>query len=219
MKKLGILLIESSPRNANASATSSALGRLLLDAITARSGCEVELVERNIGAQPLPPMSAEYVESVLLPHQEAQARYGDALAVSDELIAELKWADMLVIASPVHNFTVPASLKLWIDLVVRNDVTFRNSPAGKQGLLGDRPTLVAVASGGAMFRDPPKQPDFFRPYLSAALGVIGVRDITYVAATGLAFSEQPLADVESQASAWIDASLAGFLARFNNLAA
>ncbi|WP_395407075.1 NAD(P)H-dependent oxidoreductase [Pseudoduganella sp. UC29_106] len=105
MKQLKLLLIESSPRKANANATSGALGRRLVEAISARSGRQVELVERNIGAQPLPAMSAEYAESVLLPPGEGAARYGDALAVSDQLIAELKWADVVVIASPVHNFT------------------------------------------------------------------------------------------------------------------
>ncbi|MGO4380921.1 FMN-dependent NADH-azoreductase [Pseudoduganella sp. RAF53_2] len=214
-----MLLIECSPRQANANATSGALGRHLVDAITARSGRPVELIERNIGAEPLPAMSAEYAESVQLPRDEAQARYGAALAVSDQLIAELKWADLVVIASPVHNFTVPASLKLWIDMVVRNGVTFHNTPEGKKGLLGDRPTLVAVSSGGAMFRDPPKQPDFFRPYLNAALGVIGIRDISYVAATGLAFSGSAMNAVQFQANAWIEASLEGFLQRFDKTAA
>jgi len=214
-----MLLIECSPRQANANATSGALGRHLVNAITARSGRPVELIERNIGAEPLPAMSAEYAESVQLPRDEAQARYGAALAVSDQLIAELKWADLVVIASPVHNFTVPASLKLWIDMVVRNGVTFHNTPEGKKGLLGDRPTLVAVSAGGAMFRDPPKQPDFFRPYLNAALGVIGIRDISYVAATGLAFSGSPMNAVQFQANAWIEASLEGFLQRFDKAAA
>jgi FMN-dependent NADH-azoreductase len=219
MKQLKLLLIESSPRKAKANATSGALGRKLVEAISARCGRSVELVERNIGAQPLPPMSAEYAESVLLPPGEGAARYGDALAVSDQLIAELKWADVVVIASPVHNFTVPASLKLWIDHVLRNNVTFRNTPEGKIGLLENRPTLIAVSSGGAMFRDPPRQPDFFRPYLTAALGVIGLRDISFVAATGLAFTEEPMAQVETQADAWIDDGLAAFLQRFDKAAA
>jgi len=214
-----MLVIECSPRKANANATSGALGRQLVDAITARFGRKVELIERNIGTEPLTPMSAEYAESLLLPADEARTRYGESLAQSDQLIAELKWADVLVIATPVHNFTVPASLKLWIDLVVRNGVTFHNTPEGKKGLLGDRPTLVAVSSGGAMFRDPPKQPDFFRPYLNAALGVIGVRDISYVAATGLAFTSTPMAAIEERANAWIEASLGQFLRQFEKKAA
>ena len=209
MKTLNLLLIEASPRLANA--TSSQLGRRLAGALQERCGSAVTLTERHLGARPLPPLSAEYAESLLLPYDEALARYGAHLDLSDELVAELERADMVVIASPVHNFTVPAALKLWIDLVVRNGVTFKITPEGKVGLLRDRPVLVAVTSGGAMFRDPPKQPDFFRPYLSAALDVIGLRSISYVPATGLAFAEQPLAQAASEADAWIAASLQGFL--------
>jgi len=209
MSTLELLLIEASPRQANA--TSSQLGRRLAGALQEHCGGSVTLTQRHLGAQPLPPLSAEYAESLLLPYNEALDRYGEHLELSDELVAELERADIVVIASPVHNFTVPAALKLWIDMVVRNGVTFRNTPEGKVGLLRDRPVLVAVTSGGAMFRDPPKQPDFFRPYLSAALGVVGLRSISYVQATGLAFVGEPLAQAASEADAWLSASLAGFL--------
>ncbi|GAB2879069.1 FMN-dependent NADH-azoreductase [Pseudoduganella ginsengisoli] len=202
-----LLLIEASPRHA----TSSLLGRRLAGALQEHCGRAVTLTERQLGRQPLAPLSAEYAESLLLPIDEARERYGAHLAQSDELVAELERADMVVIASPVHNFTVPAALKLWLDLVVRNGVTFKNTPEGKVGLLRDRPVLVAVTSGGAMFRDPPKQPDFFRPYLSAALGVVGLHSVSYVSATALAFTEQPLAHAASAADAWIAASLQGFL--------
>lgn len=209
MKTLELLLIEASPRKANA--TSSQLGRRLVGALQEHCGCAVTLTERHLGARPLPPLSAEYAESLLLPYDEALARYGEHLELSDELVSELERADLVVIASPVHNFTLPAALKLWIDLVVRNGVTFNITPEGKVGLLRDRPVLVAVTSGGAMFRDPPKQPDFFRPYLSAALGVIGLRSISYVPATGLAFAEEPLVQAAGEADAWVAASLQGFL--------
>ena len=209
MQTLELLLIEASPRQANA--TSSQLGRRLAGALQEHCGCAVVVTERHLGARPLPPLSAEYAESLLLPYEEALERYGEHLELTDALVAELERADLVVIASPVHNFTVPAALKLWIDLVVRNGVTFKNTPQGKVGLLRDRPVLVAVTSGGAMFREPPIQPDFFRPYLSAALGVIGLRSISYVPATGLAFTAEPLAQASMQADAWIAASLPAFL--------
>lgn len=213
MKTLELLLIEASPRKANA--TSSRLGHRLVGALQEQCGCEIVLTERHLGNQPLPPLSAEYAESLLLPYEEALTRYGEHLDVSDELVAELERADLVVITSPVHNFTVPAALKLWIDLVVRNGVTFKATPEGKIPLLRDRPVLVAVTSGGAMFRDPPRQPDFFRPYLSAALGVVGLHSVSYVQATGLSFADQPLAQAASQADAWIAASLPAFLATLN----
>ncbi len=209
MKPLELLLIEASPRKANA--TSSELGRRLVTVLKEQTGRTISVTERHLGKQPLPPLSAEYAESLLLPHAEALVRFGDHLNVSDDLVTELKRSSVVVIATPVHNFTIPAALKLWIDLVVRNGVTFKNTPEGKVGLLRDRPVLVAVTSGGAMFRDPPKQPDFFRPYLNAALGVIGLHSISYVQATGLAFVDHPLDQVTSQVDAWSASSLKGFI--------
>jgi FMN-dependent NADH-azoreductase len=202
MKPLQLLLIECSPRRERS--TSRHLGRELIAPIEERFDREVRLTERRIGIEPLPPLSAEYAESLLLPIDEARARHGASLAVSDELIAELERADLLVISAPVHNFTIPAALKTWIDYVVRRDVTFRTTSEGKVGLLRDRPTLVAVSAGGGMFRDPPTQPDFFRPYLRAALGVMGLTSVSFAASTGLAFTEAPLAAVEADARGWLD---------------
>lgn len=213
MSTFSLLFIECSPRGDRA--TSSEFGRHLLSAITTGLGREVRITERHLGNDPLPPISAAYAESLLLPAEEARARFPGQLGVSDELIAELEAADLLVIATPVHNFTLPANLKTWIDYVVRNDVTFKSTPEGKVGLLPDRPTLIAVTSGGSIFRDPPAQPDFFRPYLRAVLEVIGFRDVTFAQSTSLAFSPAPFAEVERQASAWAESHLDPLLRAVN----
>lgn len=205
MKVLRLLFIECSPRGDKA--TSSEFGRHLLSAIRTRIGREARIIERNLGSEPLPPISAAYAESLLLPVEEARTRFPGQLGVSDLLIAELEAADLLVIATPIHNFTVPASLKTWIDYVVRYDVTFKYTLEGKVGLLHDRPALIAVTSGGAMFSDPPTQPDFFRPYLSSILGIIGLHHVTFAHSTGLACSSAPFAEVERQAWAWAESHL------------
>jgi len=205
MKTLELLLLDCSPRLE--SSTSRHLTRQLLPALSARFGRPVHITQRNLGSEPLPAITTGYAESLLLPADEAKARYGDALALSDELIRELETTDVLWISTPVHNFTVPAVLKNWIDLVVRKDVTFTMTGDGKFGLLRDRPTFVAVTSGGGMFREPPVQPDFFRPYLSAVLGVIGIMDITYLSATRLAGTDAPLERVEADANRYADGVL------------
>ncbi|WP_454754609.1 FMN-dependent NADH-azoreductase [Cupriavidus necator] len=207
MKPFDILLLECSPRT---DATSTRLVHRLLDALRPRIDGKVRLTERRIGAEPLPPISAAYAESLLLPIAEARERYGAELSLSDELVSELERADLLLIATPVHNFTIPAALKTWIDYVVRREVTFKSTPQGKVDLLRDRPTLVAVTSGGAMFRDPPQQPDFFRPYLHAALGVMGLNSVRFVQTTGLAFSDTPMNTVETAARAWLEEGLQQF---------
>jgi FMN-dependent NADH-azoreductase len=197
MKTLELLLLDCSPRHANS--TSRHFTEHLLPALSAQLGRNIHVTTRHLGVEPLPPISAEYADALLLPVGVAQERFGKALALSDKLIQELEQADLLWISTPVYNFTVPASLKNWIDLVVRRDVTFTTSGQGKVGMLRDRPTFVAVTSGGAMFRDPPVQPDFFRPYLTAVLGVIGLKNISYLHATSLAFSEAPLSLVQERA--------------------
>lgn len=198
-----VLLLECSPRR---SATSTRLVQQILPTLEARApGRELRLTQRPIGTHPLPPLSAEYAESLLLSPEEGRARYGEALEVSDTLIDDLRRADLVLIATPVHNFTVPAALKTWIDYVVRRGVTFETTATGKVGLLPDRPVVVAVTSGGAMFRDPPLQPDFFRPYLRAALGVMGLKSVSFVQATGLAFEADPLQAVDAAADAWLAA--------------
>ncbi|CAG9173307.1 FMN-dependent NADH-azoreductase [Cupriavidus pampae] len=198
MKPLELLLLDCSPRRDNS--TSRHLTNQLLPALTHRFGRPVHVTQRHLGVKPVPAITAEYADSLVLPAEEARARFGNQLAVSDELIRELDAAEVVWISTPVHNFTVPAVLKNWIDHVVRRDVTFVTKDNRKVGLLRDRPVYVAVTAGGAMFREPAIQPDFFRPYLTAVLGVIGLKDITYLPSTSLAGVDAPLELVQTHAS-------------------
>ncbi|MEK8025970.1 FMN-dependent NADH-azoreductase [Pseudaquabacterium rugosum] len=200
MKPVQILHLECSPRP---EACSSRLGRHLSAALQAETTAPVQVRLRALGVEPLPALSAAYAGSLILPIAQARARYGEQLALSDALCEELAASDVLLISAPVHNFGIPAVLKNWIDWVVRRDVTFALTAEGKIGLLADRPVLVAVTSGGAMFRDPPAQPDFFRPYLRAALGGVGLTRIEFVEAPGLAFSAAPEEAVDALARDWI----------------
>lgn len=201
MNSLKVLLLDCSPRRDHS--TSRHFTRQLLPAMAERLGRDIQITRRDLGTQPLPPITEAHAESLVLPGDVAKERFGEALAVSDELIRELDQADVLWISTPVHNFTVPAVLKNWIDHVVRIDVTFAAGANGKVGLLRDRPTFVAVTAGGAMFREPAYQPDFFRPYLSAVLGVIGLKDVTFMHAAGLVPTDEPLALVEAKAAQWL----------------
>jgi FMN-dependent NADH-azoreductase len=124
---------------------------------------------------------------------EDVSREGSA-SLSEELIRELENSDVVVIATPMHNFTVPAALKSWIDHVVRVRWTFDVSPEGKIGLLRDRPVFVAVSSGGKFFGERARQPDFLTPYLKAILGMVGLHDLTFFAVQGAAFGPDALAE-------------------------
>jgi FMN-dependent NADH-azoreductase len=138
---------------------------------------------RDLIATPPDPVNAAFSAAVLDPSASP-----DAFRQSEMLINELEWADTVVIATPMHNFTVPAVLKAWIDQIVRIHRTFASMPEGKVGKLRDRPVFVVIASGG-WFSGPsptgtPAQPDFLTPYLRTILNTIGLHDIHFLALEG-----------------------------------
>lgn len=92
----------------------------------------------------------------------------------------------------MNNFTVPSVLKAWIDQILRVDCTMMLTPAGKVGMLRDRPVFIGIASGGVFTGDKANQPDFLTPYLSLALGSIGLKTLQFlpVQATGFLDRDQ-----------------------------
>jgi len=133
-----------------------------------------------------------------------------SMSRSEELIQELESADFVVIATPMHNFTVPAALKAWIDHVVRVRRTFSVTSEGKQGALRDRPVFVAVSSGGRFSGERTHQPDFLTPYLKAILGTIGLHDLTFFSVEGSALGYDALAEARAKT----DQAMRGFFLRF-----
>lgn len=144
---------------------------------------------RDLAANPLPPLSAAYGAAVA---QHTQAD-DPAFRQSEQLIAELERSSHLLIATPMHNFTVPAALKLWIDHVLRVGRSFAPGPDGKVGLLADRPTCVIVSSGGFHQGPQARQPDCLSEYLRLALRTIGIRDCHFIYLQGLAGGEEAVA--------------------------
>jgi FMN-dependent NADH-azoreductase len=166
------------------------------------------VVERCLnGADGLLPVDEDYALSQHL--SEDVSQQGTA-AQSETLIRELEQADVVVIATPMHNFTVPAALKSWIDHVVRVRRTFNVSPEGKVGLLRDRPVLVAVSSGGRFSGERARQPDFLTPYLKAVLGIIGLHDLTFFAIQGAAFGAEFLAEARIEANQALQVHFSSF---------
>jgi len=120
----------------------------------------------------------------------------ELLELSDTLIDEIRTADVLVIGMPIYNFGVPAALKVWIDLICRVGETFQYGENGPEGLISGKRAIVTVASGGVPVGSPM---DHATTYLTQVLGFIGITDVTYVAATGLAMdADAALRIAESQ---------------------
>ena len=167
----------------------------------------LHIVTRDLSVDPLLHPDQIFVGAMLTPADARTETHHAALAKSEELIAELEASDALLIATPIHNFTVPSALKAWIDHVVRIHRTFRSTPTGKIGLLRDRPTRIIAASGGRFADDPVADPigqrDFFEPYLRYLFSTIGITDIEALRMELLTRGPDPLAAAYAKADAWM----------------
>ena len=111
------------------------------------------VIERNLAETPPAFVDEGFAAAILATPPDFHA---PSLAVSETLISELETSDAVVIGTPMNNYTVPATLKAWIDQIVRIHRTFRSTPQGKVGLLRDRPVYVVIASGGYFSRPSPQ---------------------------------------------------------------
>lgn len=127
----------------------------------------------------LPQIDENWINANFTPADDRTDAQKQVLALSDDLIAEIKAADVVVIGVPIYNFGVPASLKAWVDLVARAGVTFRYTENGPQGLLTGKRAVLAVTSGGTEMGS---DIDFATGYMKHFLGFIGIHDVEVVAA-------------------------------------
>lgn len=142
----------------------------------ARVTTGLRVIERDLASMPPPHPDAGFVDASLTPDAQRTGAQHAELALSETLIGELEAADAVLISTPVHNFTLPSTLKAWIDLVVRPERTFRRTPTGKVGMLGDRSVLVVAASGGN-FDCAHAQTDFLMPYLRYVFATVGIHQV------------------------------------------
>ena len=197
-----ILYLRCSPRGADA--FSSRMAAEVIDRLR-QTHREAQIVFRDLAATPPPLVDAGFSAAILAPPNDTKP---PALATSESLIQELEAADILVIATPMHNFGVPAVLKAWVDQIVRIHRTFASTPTGKIGKLADRPAWLVVASGG-WFSGPsptgaPAQPDFLTGYVRTVLATIGIADLRMITLEGMARGADIAAAAITQARAKLD---------------
>ena len=164
---------------------SSRIARELIDSLEAELG-RIRVTGRDLGDGTIRHLSGEYLQAIATapihrtPRQQQLARTGD------RLIEELESADVIVIAAPMYNFTIPSTLKAWFDHVTRSGRTFRYTTEGRpQGLLKDKKVYVVASRGGIYSgASPVKAMDFQEPYLRTMLGFIGLNDVTFVHVEG-----------------------------------
>lgn len=159
------------------------------------------IVRRDIGAEPIPHLTAETV-SAIRTGEATTAAAAEALALSDKLVEELRAADLIVIGAPMYNFGIPSTLKAWFDHVLRARVTFRYTESGPEGLLKGKRAVVVESRAGLYSEGPMAAMDSQEPHLRTLLGFMGVTDVIFVRAEKLAFgpeaAEASLADASEQ---------------------
>lgn len=152
---------------------------------------------------PLPQIDRAWVTANSTPNEERTNADHAALALSDTLIGEIEAADTLIIGVPVYNFAVPASLKLWIDLVCRARKTFAYSEDGPKGLMTGKKAIVFFASGGTPFGS---DIDFASGYIRHILGFIGITDVVFVAADRHFMDDTALSRADAKVDALVGRS-------------
>jgi FMN-dependent NADH-azoreductase len=180
-----LLRIDSSPLAEGASFSRHLTGEFVEH--WKRTHPEGNVITRDVAATALSPVDAEWIGAVYTPKPNLTARQHQILALSNELIGELKAADQYVIGVAMHNFSVPGALKLWIDQVARAGETFSYEGGVPAGLLQNKKATFLVASGGVYEKGSPAfGMNFIEPYLRSLFAFIGVTDSTFISASGTA---------------------------------
>jgi FMN-dependent NADH-azoreductase len=146
-----------------------------------------EVISRDLSRTDLPPVNGIWIVAAHTPEDAHTREQREALAVSDKLIGELQRADEYVFGVPMHNFSIPSTLKLWIDQVARAGKTFSYGADGPKGLLTGKKATVLIASGGVYEQGSATESlNFVTPYLRAVFGFLGITDVKIIAAEGTA---------------------------------
>lgn len=177
MSRINLLVIESSGRK------SGSITREASDFFVnkLRESNDYEVRFRDLEVTDLPLINNDLIGAMFSPAESLSGEQKELLKLSEELIAELKWADEILIASPIYNFSVPARLKAWIDQVCRAGMTFKYTENGPVGLLDIKKAYLVVASGGTPIGS---EIDFASGYLQHIMKFIGVGEISLVRADG-----------------------------------
>jgi len=202
-----ILHIDSSPMGDRS--VSRKLTSKLVSELAAKQS-DSRIVYRDLGANPVPHLSPTTLEAFFTPVEKQTPGLAAAVALSDQLTAELLAADVIVVGAPMWNLGIPSSLKAWVDHVVRAGKTFSYTETGPKGLLDAAKKVIVVSSRGGMYSEGPAQAyDHQETYLKTLFGFLGLSDISFVRAEGVAMGDAALsAALETAATQLQDVVLA-----------
>jgi FMN-dependent NADH-azoreductase len=198
MKK--ILNVIASPRGE--ASFSNKLGDALIEKIKTENPGSETLI-RDLNRLPMPHYDASHLDAFFTAAEKHTEIQKQATKLSDELIDELFSADIIIINTPIWNFSIPSVLKAWIDQISRAGITFKYTEKGPIGLIAGKKVYLAIASGAVFSEGPYKAYDFVDSYLKAFLSFIGLTDVTTYRVEGLSIPgikdhafEKALASIE-----------------------
>jgi len=194
-----ILQVNSSAR------LDSSFSTRLANGLVARLRTEhpaASLTVRDLARTPHPALDESALQALFTPVEQRTPEHHARVAQDDALIAELQAADVVVLGVPMYNFGVPAGLKNWIDAISRAKVTFRYTEKGPEGLLTGKKVYVVLTRGG-QYRNTPA--DSQVPYLKTLLTFLGMTDVSFIYAEGLAMGPQAEQAALASAQDQIDA--------------
>lgn len=179
-----ILQINSSARTEGSHSTK--LANELVERLRAAQS-QAEVTVRDLGRTPHPMLDETALQALFTPAEQRTPEQAARVALDDALIAEIQSANVVVLGVPMYNFGVPAQLKSWIDAISRAQVTFRYTEQGPEGLLKGKKVYVVLTRGG-LYRNTPT--DTQTPYLKTLFGFLGMTDVQFMYAEGLAMGTE-----------------------------
>ena len=196
---MNILQINASARSAQANSTQVA--NSITERLLAKNPGSTVVV-RDLAANPHPVLDEAGLGALFTPAEQRTAEQVARVALDDALIAQVQSVDTIVLGVPMYNFGVSVQLKAWFDAIARAGVTFRYTEQGPEGLLKNKKVYVALARGG-LYRDTPA--DSQVPYLKTILGFLGMTDVTFIYAEGMAMGPDSVTKAFADADAQIAA--------------
>ena len=155
------------------------------------------IVVRDLAQNQLPQFDATAATAVRGEPKNDEEK--QLLALSDELVTELKTADVVVIGAPMYNLNIPTQLKAYFDFIARPRVTFQYTENGPQGLLKGKKAIVLCTFGGLY-----DEKNIVTQYMKAILGFVGITDVQFVYAQGIGYGTEAIEKAQASAKAEID---------------
>jgi FMN-dependent NADH-azoreductase len=194
-----ILIIDSSPSGERS--ISRRLTAKVVAELKARRP-DSAVVERDLVADPFPHLDGMTIGAFYTPPEQRNALMTEAIRRSDAAVDEVLAADVIVVGAPMHNFGVPSGLKAWVDHIVRPGRTFKYGASGPEGLIpSGKKTIVVSARGGVFTEGAAKALDFQEHYLETLFSFVGLNDVSFVRAEGVAMGQEAASAAISAAEA------------------